>query len=509
MPLPDHASCWQQVPHQLGETGLTSDAEADVCVIGAGIAGLSTAYHLALENRSVIVLDDGPVGGGQSEKTSAHLSSVLDDRFAELAMRRGEDACRLAAESHSAAITRIESIVRDLHLWCDFQRVDGYLFNPPEQTWDNLDAELVAAKRAGLPVERVARAPIESYYTGPCLRFPNQAQFHPLKYLNGLATAIQKRGGRIISQCHAESIRAGSPHRVVTPSGTEVRAKSVVVATNVPVNDMFAIHTKQAAYMTYVIALQIPRHAVSRCLLWDTLDPYHYVRVEDRSSPQGDETLLIVGGEDERTGQHDDAAARWAHLETWARHRYPEAKEVRYRWSGQVMETLDGLAYIGHNPGDNPGIYVATGDSGMGLTHGTIAGMLITDLIVGRENPWKDLYDPSRKPVGGISDFVKENLSNAKGYAAWVTPGDVKSVDDIPPGQGAIVRRGMHKIAAYRDAAGLVHEYTAVCPHLGCIVQWNHGEGTFDCPCHGSRFNEHGEVINGPANVNLEPMKHT
>lgn len=509
MPLPDHASCWQQVPHQLGETGLTSDAEADVCVIGAGIAGLSTAYHLVLENRSVIVLDDGPVGGGQSEKTSAHLSSVLDDRFAGLVMRRGEDACRLAAESHSAAITRIESITRDLKLSCDFQRVNGYLFNPPEQSWDNLDAELVAAKRAGVPVERVNRAPIESYHTGPCLRFPNQAQFHPLKYLNGLATGIQKRGGRIISQCHAESIKAGHPHRVITPSGTEVRAKSVVVATNIPINDMFAIHTKQAAYMTYVIALQVPRNAFARVLMWDTLDPYHYVRVEDRSSPAGDETLLIVGGEDARTGQHDDAAARWSHLETWARHRFPEAKDVKYRWSGQVMETLDGLAYIGRNPGDDSEIYVATGDSGMGLTHGTIAGMLITDLIVGRVNPWTELYDPSRKPVGGVTDFVKENLSNAKGYAAWLTPGDVKSVDEIPPGQGAVVRRGLHKIAAFRDQAGLVHEYSATCPHLGCIVQWNHGEGTFDCPCHGSRFNDHGEVISGPANVNLEAVKHT
>jgi len=509
MTQPDHASCWQQVPHHLGETGLTSDAEADVCVIGAGIAGLSTAWQLTLENRSVIVLDDGPVGGGQSERTSAHLSCVLDDRYSELAMRRGEEACRLAAESHSAAIARIEANVRELELWCNFQRVDGYLFNPPDLSWDNLDAELVAARQAGLVVERVPRAPIESFFTGPCLKFQNQAQFHPLKYLNGLATAIQKRGGRIVSHCHAEAIHAGKPHRVVTPSGTEVRARSVVVATNVPVNDRFAIHTKQAAYMTYVIALLVPRLSVARALLWDTLDPYHYVRIEDRSSPQGDETLLIVGGEDERTGQHDDAEARWGRLEAWTRQRFPAAQEVKYRWAGQVMETLDGLAYIGRNPGDDPEIYVATGDSGMGLTHGTVAGMLITDLIVGRDSPWRELYDPARKPVGGASDFIKENISTAQGYAAWVTPGDVKSVDEIPPGQGAIVRRGLHKIAAYRDQAGLVHEYTAVCPHLGCIVQWNHGEGTFDCPCHGSRFNQHGEVINGPANVNLEPVKHT
>ncbi|QDU30486.1 Gamma-glutamylputrescine oxidoreductase [Anatilimnocola aggregata] len=509
MTRPNHKSCWQDIPHQLGESGLTSDVDADVCVIGAGIAGLSTAYHLLREGRSVVVLDDGSVGGGQTQKTSAHLSSVLDDRFTELAMRRGEEACRLAAESHTAAISRIESIVRERSIWCDFSRVDGYLFNPPDKSWDNLDAELVAARKAGVEVERVPKAPFPAFDTGPCLRFTRQAQFQPLKYLNALATAIQKSGGRIVSQCHAESIKPGEVKRVVSPSGTEVRARSVVVATNIPVNDIFAIHLKQAAYLSYVVALRAPRNAVARALLWDTLDPYHYVRIEDRSSPAADECLLIVGGEDAKTGQHDDAEARYARLESWARIHFPQAQELKYRWSGQVMETLDGLAYIGRNPGDDPEIYVATGDSGMGLTHGTIAGMLITDLIVGRENPWTSLYDPSRKPVGGFTDFVKENLNVASQYAAWVTPGDVSSVDDIPPSQGAIVRRGLQKIAAYRDQSGLIHEYSAVCPHLGCIVQWNHGDCTFDCPCHGSRFNQHGEVISGPANVNLPPVKHS
>ena len=502
---PNQTSCWTDFPHPSAETGLTSDTDTDVCIVGAGIAGLSVAYHLLLEGRSVVVLDDGPVAGGQTQQTSAHLASVLDDRFTELQARRGADACRLAAESHSAAIARIERIVRDLRLDCGFSRVDGYLFNPPGRSWKNLDDELVAARQAGLDVERVSRAPIDAVDSGPCLRFPGQAQFQPLQYLSGLATAIQRRGGRIITQAHADAIHAGPTKRVVTPSGTEVRARSVVVATNIPVNDMFAIHTKQAAYLTYVVALRIPRGAVSRALLWDTCDPYHYVRIEDRSSPAGDDCLLIVGGEDAKTGQHDDAEDRYARLENWARTHWPKAQEIRYRWCGQVMETLDGLGYIGRNPADDPEIYCVTGDSGMGLTHGTIAGMLITDLIVGRENPWTTLYDPSRKPVGGITDFVKENLNVAAQYADWVTPGDVKSVDEIPPSQGAIVRRGLQKVAAYRDASGLLHEYSAVCPHLGCIVHWNHGESTFDCPCHGSRFDCHGQVVSGPANVNLKP----
>jgi glycine/D-amino acid oxidase-like deaminating enzyme len=283
---------------------LTRDAEADVCIVGAGIAGLSTAYLLAREGKNVIVLDDGPVGGGQTQRTSAHLSNALDDRYEELEKVHGVEGARLAAESHTAAIERIDAIVRQERIECDFKRVDGYLFAPPGHPTDVLDRELAAARRAGLAgVELVARAPIPSFDTGPSLRFPRQAQFHPLKYLAGLADAIRTLGGKIYTRTHVSRIDGGAKATIATSRGPTVTADAAVVATNVPINDLVAIHTKQAPYLTYVIGASVPSGAIPHALYWDTLEHYHYLRLQPMSE---DSDLLIVGGEDHKEGQVSD-----------------------------------------------------------------------------------------------------------------------------------------------------------------------------------------------------------
>jgi nitrite reductase/ring-hydroxylating ferredoxin subunit len=214
--------------------------------------------------------------------------------------------------------------------------------------------------------------------------------------------------------------------------------------------------------------------------------------------------VLIVGGEDHKTGQADDGRERHARLEAWARERFPLLEEVEFQWSGTVMEPVDGLAFIGRNPGDQRNVYIATGDSGMGMTHGTIAGILLTELIVGRECSWEPLYDPSRITLRASAEFARENLNVAAQYVAgYVTGGEVDSPEEISPDEGAIIRRGLTKIAAYRDPQGRLHERSAVCQHLGCIVAWNRTERTWDCPCHGSRYDRYGTVINGPANSDL------
>jgi Rieske Fe-S protein len=214
--------------------------------------------------------------------------------------------------------------------------------------------------------------------------------------------------------------------------------------------------------------------------------------------------ILIVGGEDHKAGQAQDAEARYERLERWMRERYPAAGAVEFRWSGQVMETVDGLAFIGRNPLDADNVYIATGDSGMGMTHGTIAGMLISDLIQGRANPWTELYDPSRVRTGAALEWVKENLNVAMQYASWLTAGDVDTVDQITPANGAVIVERGKKIAVYRDERGELHRRSAVCPHLGCIVAWNPAASTWDCPCHGSRFDKFGGVINGPSPRDLD-----
>lgn len=484
---------------------LAENMHAHTCIVGAGIAGLTVAYELAREGKSVVVIDDGPVGGGETGRTTAHISNALDDRYFEIERMFGEDGAKQAAASHTAAIDRVEEIVLRERIDCEFRRLNGFLFNSPGFPYEYLEQELDAARRAGINVEMVKRAPFPHHFeSGPALVFPNQATLHPLQYLKGLAEAVERYGGRIYNQTHAESIEGGENARVKVRGGFTINAEDVVVATNTPVNDWVKMHTKQAPYRTYVIGALIPRGSVPDVLFWDTEDPYHYVRTAALSERHD---VLIVGGEDHKTGQAHDTEARFDHLEDWARLRFPMIEFVEFRWSGQVIEPVDAMGFIGRNPGDAPNVYIATGDSGNGMTHGTIAGILIPDLIQGRENRWVKLYDPKRKPLRAVGEFTKENLNVAVQYAHFFTGGDVDHMDQIPPGQGAVLRVGFQKIAVYKTEGGQVEQYSAICPHLGCIVEWNRTEKTWDCPCHGSRFNAQGKVINGPANVDLSPAE--
>jgi glycine/D-amino acid oxidase-like deaminating enzyme/nitrite reductase/ring-hydroxylating ferredoxin subunit len=479
---------------------LHQDIDTDVCIVGAGIAGLATAYHLLRQGRKVVVLDDGPIVSGETERTTAHLASALDDRFRRLAKLFGEDGSRLAAESHMAAINTIEAIVARENIDCDFARLDGYLFAADGESADELRDELAAAQRAGhTRAEMVAAIPISSFRTGPAIKFPDQGQFHPLKYLAGLASTIQRNGGAIFAHTHATGIEDGDTARVHTQDGYTISSKAVVVATNSPINDRVAMHTKQAPYRTYVIAAHVRAGSVPKALYWDTLDPYHYIRLHTQT---GEADLLIVGGEDHKTGQATNVETRFARLESWTRERFA-VDGIEYYWSGQVMEPVDSLAFIGRNPGDK-NLYIATGDSGHGMTHGTIAGLLLTDLICGNANAWTHLYDPARKTLRSLGEFAKENLNVAARYTDHLRRGEVRDEAAIPLDSGAVIRHGTKKVAVYCDETGQHHACSAVCPHLGCVVSWNGVEKTWDCPCHGSRFDPYGKVVNGPANEDLE-----
>ena len=490
-------SAWMDTANVPDYPPLEADTECEVCIVGAGLAGMSIAYTLARAGKSVIVLDDGPIGGGESGRTTAHLTWALDDFYAEIEKVHGADGARIAAESHRSAVDRIEAIVREERIDCDFERVDGYWFAAKREHDGLLAAEAEAARRAGAgQVERVAKVPGVPFETTSALRFVNQAQFHPLKYLSGLACAAVRHGARIYCGSHvAEFEKRPRRPQVRTTDKHAVTADAVVFATNSPVNDWVTMHTKQAAYRTYVIGVRIPPNTVPRALYWDTLTPYHYVRL---TRGVDNEPLLIVGGEDHKTGQDDDPERRFGSLLEWTRRHFPTAGEIAYRWSGQVIEPNDYMGFIGRNPGSE-NVYIATGDSGQGMTHGTIAGMLIPDLILGIENRWTKLYDPARKTLRTAPEFVKENVNVAAQYVDWVTPGEVSSPDEIAPGTGAVMRDGTKKFAVYRDDDGTVHIRSATCTHLFCIVDWNSLEKTWDCPCHGSRFDRFGKVINGPA----------
>jgi glycine/D-amino acid oxidase-like deaminating enzyme/nitrite reductase/ring-hydroxylating ferredoxin subunit len=505
---PHLPSLWELTAEPLSLPRLTESMTVDYCIVGAGIAGLSAAYELA-GSGTVAVVDALPVGGGMTGRTTAHISNALDDRYYELEKLLGEEKARLAAQSHTAAISRIAEIVETEKIDCDLERLDGYLFLAPGRDIEELQKEHEAAQRAGLGTGWVAQAPVAGWNTGPVLCFPNQAQFHPIKYLTGLARAIQRRGGQIFTGTRAFSMKGGDLAIVETDEGHIIRARHLIVATNTPVNDRVVVHTKQASYTSSVVVLRCGNGSAPPVLLWDTAqdaendDSYHYVRTWRR----GEEEYLIVGGEDYKTGQSENPDHCFNALENWARARFPGLEHRFCQWSGQVFEPLDGMGFIGHNPVDENNVYIATGDSGNGITHGVIAGMLIRDLILGVPNPWEELYDPGRVSLKMLPRFLRENLNAVAQTKDWITPGDVSEIEDVLPGTGAVIREGIHKVAVFREEDGKYHRLSAVCPHLKCIVHWNPAELSWDCPCHGSRFDARGKVLCGPANCDLERIE--
>lgn len=503
----ENISYWIDSVKPLEFETLNKSIEADILIIGGGIAGLTTAYQLLRSGRNITLMEDGLIGSGESGRTTAHLTCALDDRYYEIQKAFGEEGSKIAAESHIAAINFIEQIIKQESIDCDFERIDGFLFVHPTDTKENLEKEFEATKKAGLQTTWMDHVPGLPAETGSCIRFPDQGQFHIMHYLHGLANAIIKMGGKIYTKTRARHI----DKKGAECNGHKVTASHIVVATNTPVNDFVAIHTKQFPYRTYVIALKVPNGKIQHHLWWDTGNleskwataPYHYVRTQKLDNTYD---LLIVGGEDHKTGQADAEAIpedeRYKALIDWTREHFPMAEELIYRWSGQVMEPVDHLAFIGKNPGDD-NIYIITGDSGNGMTHGTIGAIIVSDLIQGMENKWAELYSPKRSPLKTPKTFFTEMFNMVRQYGDYITKADIGDVSELEPGQGAVLSKGFKRIAIYKDENNGIHAFSAVCPHMGCMVQWNAEEKSFDCPCHGSRFTKEGDVINGPATIGL------
>jgi len=475
---------------------LDGDIEADVVVAGAGMAGLSVAYELTQAGRSVVVLDSGPVGGRLSARAGGHLAFEADDLYARLIKRRGLEEARQIYESQRAAVDRVERIVREEGIDCDFARVDGYLIAADVEGRDLIDLEFDACGQVGLDeVEYADDAPIAGVDTGACLRFPNQARLHPAKYLRGLAELLNARGARLFSGAAvAELDEEEGGVRLRTGAGQVVRARTAVIATASHLNERIALDRKQAAWRTYVLAARVEKGAAADILLWDTASPHHNVRLH----PGAESDLLIVGGEDHRAGRADDAEERFARLETWAKGRYPEIGETVMRWSGTVYEPTDHAPFIGRNPG-YANVYVVTGDSRQALTTGAAAGLILGDLIAGRESPWAEAYDPGRPAAKGLGVVLKENFEAAAGLVGQVTGSDMIELAELEPGQGALVRLRGDRTAAFREPDGQVRLLSPTCTHAPSTVQFNSFEQLWECPGHGCQYDVDGTVVNGPA----------
>jgi glycine/D-amino acid oxidase-like deaminating enzyme/nitrite reductase/ring-hydroxylating ferredoxin subunit len=495
-------SYWMKDASMIEAGPLKSDAVCDVVVIGSGIAGLSTAYELTRFGRTVIVIDRGRIGRGMTARTTAHLATELDDFYSELIDVRGEDEARIYYDSQVAAVNRIEAICRDEGINADFARLDGFLYPAEEAHRADLEQEYQACLKIGVDVEWIANAPVPGIQTGKALRFPGQGRLHPTKYLNGLARVVLARGGHLHADTAYMSHDEADGHvEITTAPGHRIRAGAAVFATNSPVNDRVAIHTKQIPNRTYAIAGRVPKGSVPDALVWDTYDAYHYVRIQPHSAV---DDLIIIGGEDHRSGEASDMDKRLANLERWARRCYPSLGKVEYRWSGQVMEPVDFMPYSGRNPGSR-NIYVHTGDSGQGITNGVAGSLTILPLILGEDSRYAPVLEPSRKSFSStaLGGFIQSQAEVVKNMAEHIGPSEVSSVDEIAPGEGAIMRQGAFKIACYKTEDGKVTRTSAICTHIGCVVHWNTFEKCWDCPCHGSQFSASGDVLNGPAVTDL------
>ena len=487
-------SLWRATHQPGGFAPLPGTIEADVAVVGAGITGLTAALILCRAGKRVALIERDTIGSGETGNTTSHLTEAVDARFQTLIKDFGEDGARMVAQSSREAIDWIESVVREAGVDCGFARVPGYLYTERKEDVEWLANELDAARRAGCPVQWSDRAPLP-FQTHGAVRWDNQGQLHATAYLDGLLKEAISHGLQVFENTQVVGVHEDAPCRVETDHGT-VRAADIFVAANVPVNNRVLLHTKIAAYRSYAIAAPVPPDFVNG-LFWDTDDPYHYTRAQS----VGRTTYLIVGGEDHKTGQESDTERCFDRLIAYTRQRFGDL-QPEFRWSGQIIEPVDGLPYIGRNAVQQR-VFVATGYAGNGMTFGTLAGMLGADLILGHANPYAALYDATRvKPIAAIVDYVKENV----GFPAHLITDRLTSVNaedravqSLKAGEGAIFDSDEGKVAVCRDGNGMVHACSAVCTHLGCDVSWNGGEQTWDCPCHGSRFSPDGAVINGPA----------
>lgn len=497
-PWASDAASWAEAVRPPLESSLTTE----VVVVGAGIGGLTTALLLAEAGREVVVIDAGPIAdSGQTGLSSAHLSAAIDDRYHRLRRWHSASGARLAAESHLAAIAFIATRVKEHGIACGFRAVNGWLVPHVPKAVRELHAEAEAAREAGLEVELVPEAPGLVGVHGPALRFSGMAEIDPCAYMAGLARAAAARGVRIHPHSLVVDVHPGELHRLRLANDVELMAREMVLASNGPIHRL-GPWLKLSPHRSYVIAAELPVEALPAGLLWDTATPYHYVRGV-RASDGG--ALVIVGGEDHITGRGPSSAdGPYARLESWLRRHLPAAGAVVRRWSGQINETPDGLAYLGLDPAV-PRTYLITGDSGHGLTHGTIGAQIIAEQIDGRLHPWAELYRPGRLGVRHLPACAVRNLGNAVQYRDWLLPGAAAA--DIPYGAGAVVRQGASLTAVHRHPDGCVSACRATCTHMGGAVRWNPAEGTWDCPAHGSRFAADGALVHGPALQDLAPIE--
>jgi len=505
---------------------LKQNTSADVCVIGSGIAGIQSAFELIKRGHTVVMLEARDAISGESDRTSGHLASALDDRYIEIAKLHGEEGAKLAADSHKWASKHVGEVSKELGIECEYRQLPGYLVSMYDRQTqgkdhdkdvkDTIKPEAKEATNSGVPSDFREGYAIKGWDGKPDQRdatvFADQATFHPTKYLVGVLKWLKEQPNftcytqtRVmdVKEKGIELLGIGKKTVVVsTQGGSEVECSDAIQATCVPLQKLSVV-AEMEYNRTYCIAIKVPKGYVEDCLLYDTAEDYKYIRLT-HCDEQND--YMIVGGCDHKVGQ-EETTGRFAELEKWTRERFTKAGSVDYAWSGQVFDPVDYMAFIGLNSGMKH-TYIVTGDSGNGLTHGVLAGRLIADEIEGLPNDWGKLYAPSRKAslLKSAGSILAHDVQIQTQYKRFLQS-DIKDIEDLQPGTGGVLNPTLKApLAVYKDDEGGVHKFSALCPHLKGVVCWNGLEKSWDCPVHGSRFSKDGICITGPAKAGLSPV---
>jgi glycine/D-amino acid oxidase-like deaminating enzyme/nitrite reductase/ring-hydroxylating ferredoxin subunit len=500
-------SFWLELEHSTVSQPLKRALTVDVVIVGAGVTGLTAAYLLKKSGLKVAVLERHRVGGGESSVTTAHLTQMTDLPLSKLIKNFGKDHAVAAWDAGSAAMEQIHEIIHAARISCDFEWVPGFYHAALEEDLNKAREEL--SQEAQLVTQHGFEARLIEDADGlavPAMRLELQAKFHPLKYLYGLARALNREEQCIFENSEVTEFGSEKNGHWVAANGHKVHAKSVFIATHVPMQGEQGLlgatlfQTKIYPYTSYVIRAELSDPSMQPALLWDRSDPYYYMRIEKEQ----DKIFAIFGGEDCKTGQEESPQASFQKLAERLKKTVRVAR-VTHHWSGQVIETHDGLPFIGET---SEGHLIGTGYSGNGYTFGTLAAMIAHDTIMKRPNPWKKLFDPGRKSIlAGAYDYMKENVDYPYYMAKrFLTRGEKFSPKDLQPGEGGILLMSGKRVACCKDHDGKIHQLSPVCTHMGCLVRFNKAECTWDCPCHGSRFKANGEVLGGPAEEPLSKI---
>ncbi|MGF1513553.1 MAG: FAD-dependent oxidoreductase [Elainellaceae cyanobacterium] len=494
----NHQSFWiaSTLPSEYPQ--LTQDIAVDVAIIGAGLVGVTVAKLLKQAGKTVALIEADRVGRGASGHTTAKVTSLHQLIYSDLVTQHGEDKARRYGESNQAAVEKLAALVQELGIDCDFERKAAYSFAQALDHLEQVREEAETAQRLGLPATFTRDTELPFEVMG-AVKFSDQAQFHPRKFMLAIAAMIPGEGSHLFEQTRVRKVEGESPSKVITNDGPTITAQDVIIATHLPILDQGLFFAKTYPQRSYIVGARIDSAKAIDGMYIGVGESYRSLR----TTPTDDGgTLLLMGGEGHKVGEDSDTEIRYQRLEADMQRYFDVVPD--YRWSSQGYKSFDKLPYVGALTPANSHILVATGFSLWGMSKSIMAAMMLCDQVLGIDNPWASLYDATRPTPFVTQTSLKQNLDVGTRWVGDRLKGLFDSPKDLPPGKGKLVTVDAQKVAAYRDEAGDLHAVSAVCPHLGCIVAWNSAEKSWDCPCHGSRFSCDGEILHGPAVNPLE-----